>query len=71
MNSDDRKQLHIAPFIRELYPDAPQEQLEEAQRNLAAYLAVALRIQERVRQQLLDSENPTGDSRFDNNVQNV
>ena len=42
MDSNDQKHPHIAPFIRELYPDASQQELEEAHFNLTEYLKVVI-----------------------------
>jgi hypothetical protein len=46
MASEDKEQSHIAPFIRDLYPDAAQELLGEAQFNLVEYLKALLALGE-------------------------
>ena len=40
-----------APTLRDLYPDFTGEQLKEAEANLERYLAVMIRIAERLRRE--------------------
>lgn len=46
-----RKQSADVPTIEDLYPELSPEQLEEAERNLRAYLELVVRIFERVRKE--------------------
>jgi len=38
-----------SPTLRDLYPNLSEDELQEAEKNLDRYIAVVLRIQERLR----------------------
>lgn len=42
-----------APTLRDIYPDLTEEQLKQAEENLDRYLALVLRIYERLRSEAL------------------
>ena len=44
------------PSFRELFPEIPENQLEEAQKNFDHYIALVVRIAERLMQEERDSE---------------
>ncbi len=57
---------HIPAFIRKLMPDASEIELEEATENVKRYLAIVLRMYERLKREASegDSTGLEGDSRI-------
>jgi hypothetical protein len=56
----------VAPLIRSLYPNASDQELEEAQQGLTEYVATVLRIFDRIeRERQDDSRDHMNDSKIE------
>jgi hypothetical protein len=63
--TSERKTAEIAPLIRSLYPNGSDQELREAQQGLIEYVAVVLRIFDRLeRERQGDSRDDTDRSRI-------
>ena len=66
MSNAEPRSDHIPAFIRKLMPTASEAELEEATENVKRYLAVVLRMYERLKREASESDSTSlrGDSRI-------
>ncbi len=60
----------IVPLVRSLYPNGPEEEVREAQQALGEYVAIVLRIFERLEREGADSPDMTKNSTIDSSIDN-